>query len=150
MLKQSVNRSSCDTLIELALSVPEIHVLAIGPESCLRLLFFRAARNGLLGRLHMLPNKAIDFVTGRNIETLKNGLEEIINNPQHICKAIIVYISCADIVIGTDFKSVTKTIEAKYKIPIRVLARGPLSKRNMPPRDRLYSIFSDIKSCLSN
>lgn len=150
MLKQSVNRNSCNTVIELALKVPKVQVLAIGPESCLRLLFFRASRRGLLDRLYMLPIKTIDLVTNKHLEALKDGLEEIINDPKRNTQAIIVYIACVDIVIGTDFRSVTQPIEEKYQIPIRVFARGPLSKRNMPPRDRLHNIFADIEDCLSN
>lgn len=150
MLKQSVNRDICNTMIELALKNPKVQVLAIGPESCLRLLFFRASRRKLLDRLYMLPTETIDLVTNKHLEKLKDGLEEIINDPRCNAQAIIVYIACVDIVIGTDFRSITQFIEKKYKIPIRVFARGPLSKRNMSPRDRLNNIFADIENCLSN
>lgn len=150
MLIQSVNRDSCNTIIELALKVPKVYVLAIGPESCLRTLYFRAYRRNLLDRFYMLPTKIIDLITGKHLETLEKGLEKIINELESDLKVIIVYIACADIVIGTDFRSITQNIEEKYQIPIRIFARGPLSKRNMTPRERLHKIFINIEHCLSN
>lgn len=144
MLHRALQKDSCNEIIELALKVPETQVVAFGPESCLRVLFFRAARKNLLDRFNMVCTEAADIVTNSHLEILKDGLEEIIRESKKPIKAFIVYISCVDILIGTNFTSITRNVENKYNIPVKIFQRGPLSRRRMLPKDRLGLIFAEL------
>lgn len=148
MINRSLHKDSCNEVIELALRIPETQVVAFGPESCLRVLFFRAARTELLDRFNMVFTKDIDLVTNNHLEALKDSLETIIEeskNQSDMIQTLIVYISCADILMGTNFNSITRHIEKKYQIPVKIFQRGPLSRRKMLPKERLSIIFAEIE-----
>jgi len=148
MLERSLHKDSCNEVIELALKIPETQVVAFGPESCLRVLFFRAARKDLLDKINMIFTEAIDLITNSHLEALQENLEHRIKelkNKQETIQAFVIYISCADILMGTNFNRVTGYIEQKYRIPVKVFQRGPLSRRKMLPKERLSIIFAEIE-----
>lgn len=132
----------CGELVNLALCVPDIEVVALGPSSCSRVLYFRAVKKGLSEKLFLLPVSSNDFATGKHLEKLEEALEGLVTTRRS--KAIIVYITCADILTGTEFVSITKRIESKYGIPVKVFERGPLSRRRTLPKERLGDIFMDL------
>ncbi|GAB6155856.1 hypothetical protein JCM17380_46070 [Desulfosporosinus burensis] len=132
----------CGELVNLALCVPGIDVVAAGPSSCSRVLYFRAAKKGLSEKLFLLPVSSNDFATGKHLEKLEEALEGLVMSRRS--KAIIVYITCADILTGTEFLSITKRIESRYGIPLKVFERGPLSRRRTLPKERLGDIFIDL------
>ncbi|WP_291565180.1 MULTISPECIES: nitrogenase component 1 [unclassified Clostridium] len=144
VLRRAIHKDSCNEVIDLALKIPDIHVLVLGPESCLRVLYFRAFRKELLDRFYMLNVTNIDLITNNHMESLKSALESIVVDSNYTSKGIIIYISCSDIVMGTDFTSGIQYIEEKYKVPVKIFQRGPLSKRRMLPKERLSNIFAEI------
>lgn len=135
---------SCQELISLALSIPGINVLAVGPESCIRILYFNALRDNVLDRFTMLTTSRIDSIMGIQTKLVESSLEQIIAEEKDSLKAIIVYVSCIDLLMVSDFNSVFRQLEIKYNIPIKLLKRGPLSKRRLLPKERLSTIFSEI------
>ncbi|MBU5591599.1 hypothetical protein KQI89_07460 [Clostridium sp. MSJ-4] len=141
---KAVYKESCMGIINLALSIPDIHVLAIGPESCLRVLYFRALREGQNERLHIQSMSQNDLASSQHLEVTEKVLDKIISIENRKIKAVIVYISCIDILIGSDFDSIFKRIEERYGIPVKLFKRGPLSKRRITPKERLSLIFSEI------
>lgn len=147
MLERALHKDSCNEVIELALRIPEIQVVAVGPESCLRVLFFRAARKNLLDRFNMLFVDSLDLVTNRHPAALQEGLARIIEAAEKQAKRIqgfVVYVSCADLLTGTNFSGVKRSIEKNYRIPVAVFQRGPLAKRKMPPKERLSLILAEL------
>lgn len=142
--KRAHLKNSCGEIINLALSIPGINVLAVGPEACLRVLYFRASRENLLDRLTMLTTSRIDSTMGLQTKLVESALEQIIAEEKDSVKAIIVYVSCIELLMASDFGPVLKSIELKYNIPVRLFKRGPLSKRRLLPKERLSIIFSEI------
>lgn len=142
--KRAHFKNSCDEVINIALSVPGIHVLAVGPEACLRVLYFRALRGALLNRLKMLTISRVDSAIGVQTRLVESALQQIVAEEKDSVKAIIVYISCSDLLMASDFDSVLKYLELKFGIPIKLFRRGPLSKRRILPKDRLDQIFCEI------
>lgn len=132
----------CGELVNLALCVPGIDVVATGPSSCSRVLYFRARKKGFNDNLFLLPVSSNDFATGQHLGKLEEMLEGVVTLRRS--KAILVYITCADILTGTEFTSITKRIECKYGIPVKVFERGPLSRRRTLPKERLCNIFIDL------
>ncbi|WP_158408441.1 nitrogenase component 1 [Desulfosporosinus fructosivorans] len=139
---RGIEDDDCGELVNLALCVPGIDVVAVGPSSCSRVLYFRAAQKGLDERLFLFPVSSKEFTTGNHLKTLEEELEGLVSSRRS--KAIIVYITCADILTGTEFVSITKRIEKQYGISIRVFERGPLSRRRTLPKERLANIFIDL------
>jgi nitrogenase molybdenum-iron protein alpha/beta subunit len=132
----------CGELVNLALCVPGIDVVALGPVSCSRVLYFRAREKGLNERLFSLAVSNNDFATGRHLEKLEEVLEDRLKLGRP--SAIIIYITCVDIIIGTDFVHMTERLQKKYGIPVKVFERGPLSRRRTVPKERLRDIFINL------
>ena len=132
----------CGELVNLALAVPGIDVVAAGPPSCSRVLYFRAAKKKMEERLFLHPISSNDFTAGNHLRNLEESLADLADSRRS--RAIIVYVTCADILAGTDFTSITQRIESKYGIPVKVFERGPLSRRRTLPKERLCDIFINL------
>lgn len=132
----------CGELVNLALAVPGITVVAAGPASCSRVLYFRAARKGLHERLFFLPISSNAFTAGQHLQNLEQSLTSLAASRRS--RAILVYVTCADILAGTDFAGITGRVESKYGVPVKVFERGPLSRRRTLPKKRLCDIFIDL------
>ncbi|WP_053956701.1 nitrogenase component 1 [Inediibacterium massiliense] len=137
-------KKSCMEIINLALSIPDIYVLAIGPESCLRVLYFRALRKKQNQRLYLQTMSQNDLASSQHLDVAEMALREIIDHNDRKVKAVIVYISCSDMLIGSDFDSILKSIQRSHSIPVKLFKRGPLSKRRITPKERLSLIFTEI------
>lgn len=59
-------------------------------------------------------------------------------------KAIIVNATCADIPTGTEFAGITKQIESRYGIPVKIFEQGPLFAKRTFPKMGLCDIFIDL------
>jgi len=138
----SIAEDECGDLVNLALCVPGIQVVAAGPSSCSRVLYFRARKKGLNEKLFLLPVASNDFATGKHLGKLEEALEGLVTSRGS--KAIIVYVTCADILTGTEFLSITKRIESRYGIPVKVFERGSLSQRRTLSKAHLCDIFIDL------
>jgi len=132
----------CGKLVNLALCVPGIDVLAVGPLACLKVLYFRARKQGRNEGLFLLAVSSIDFIVGRHLEKLEKALEGLAASRRP--RAIILYITCSDILAGSDIAGIAGWMESKYGIPVKVLERGPLSRRRVLPRVRLCDIFVNL------
>ena len=140
--ERGIADDDCGELVNLALCLPGIDVLAVGPSACSKVLYFRACKKGRNERLFLLAVSSADFAAGRHLEKLENALEGLAAS--HRPRAIIVYITCSDILAGSDFAGIASRMESKYGIPVKVLERGPLSRRRTLPRERLCDIFVDL------
>ncbi|MDT3699795.1 MAG: hypothetical protein RO469_10225 [Thermincola sp.] len=60
--KQAHRKECCGSLINTVLCIPEVHVLAVGPESCLRVIYFRALRQQLYENLLMKEGRSQSFI----------------------------------------------------------------------------------------
>lgn len=129
LLNRSLNKESCMEIVNLALSIPDVLVLAIGPESCLRVLYFRALRESQNDRLFLQTMNQSDLVTSKHLDELATTIKEIVLKRESEVRAVIIYISCCDIIMGSDFDSVFYSVQQELGIPIKLFKRGPLSKR---------------------
>lgn len=144
LLNRSLNKESCMEIVNLALSIPDVLVLAIGPESCLRVLYFRALRESQNDRLFLQTMNQSDLVTSKHLDELATTIKEIVLKRESEVRAVIIYISCCDIIMGSDFDSVFYSVQQELGIPIKLFKRGPLSKRRILPKERLGIIFAEI------
>ncbi len=145
MLRRFVGKDSEEGIVDILLKAPEIITVAVGPEACLRVLYFRAARKGLLPSLYLFPVQLLELITASHLKGLQALLEGIVVKAETPLKGIIIYISCADILMGTDFRKVAQDIEERYHLPVKILARGPLAKRKDTPRERSARLLAEIE-----
>ena len=52
-------------------AIPETLVVAVGPPTCIRILYFRALECGQLSKLKLVPIRALDYTFGDNLEKIK-------------------------------------------------------------------------------
>lgn len=128
--------------INLLLSVPETIVLAIGPPSCLRGLFFSARQKGQGANIYLYPVEQKTLAMGTHLAAIRNHIEALIKEKQP--KALVVYPSCVEVLIGTDFNMMLADIKNPANIPIKAFIRGPLVKRRIPPKVRVGMILAAI------
>ena len=123
-----------------------ICILAIGSPGCIRILFFRALAKISNDRLKLLILGKSDIITGTHITMLKEALVQIIKEKIHPYRALILYISCVDIMIGTDFEKILNEFEKSCGIPVKLYKRGPLSKRRISAKERIKKILFEIEN----
>lgn len=144
MLEKTIDkRDSFDELIELPLKQEGICVIAIGPPSCLRVLYFRAKRAGLLKQFFAYALDPIDVISAAYEEELIEFIQEIIEAEADL-RGIVLYLSCAEILTGMSFAKTQRKIREKYELPVHVLKRGPLVKRLNKPRKMMEEILKQI------
>lgn len=148
--KQARRKECCGSLINTVLCIPEVHVLAVGPESCLRVIYFRALRQQQHSRLLLQPVYNKDLITNQHLDGTKMALQKMLTDNNNDVKAIIIYISCSDILLGNDFGSIINCLEKQYQLPIKLFLRGPLAKRRVLPIERLSSLYCEILEAYRN
>lgn len=148
--KQAHRKESCGSLINTVLCIPGVHVLAVGPESCLRVIYFRALRQQQHSRLLLQPVYNKDLISNQHLDGTSIALQKMITDNNNDVKAVIIYISCCDILLGNDFGSTINCLEKQYQLPIKLFLRGPLAKRRVLPKERLSSLFCEILEAYRN
>ena len=136
-------KESFNELIELPLRKESIFVLSIGPPSCLRVLFFRAMRAGLLEQYFSFALNPIDVITASYEDRLIEHISKIISEKPKM-RGLILYLSCSDILTGIKFEKTQRVIGEKYNIPVHILNRGPLAKRRGKPREKMKELICKI------
>ncbi|NCC80815.1 MAG: hypothetical protein EOM04_00880 [Clostridia bacterium] len=143
MIEKTINKNSFDELVTIALSKPNICVVAVGPPGCTRVLFFRAMRANLLKRYYSFNISALDIITGDYQKKLKEFITEI-NKSNPEIEGIIIYTSCSEIITGMKFEKVINDIYQKHRLRVKIFNRGPLAKRKELPRKIIKEILSEF------
>ncbi len=140
MIEKATNKDSFDELIAIALSKPNVYVIAVGPPGCTRVLFFRAMRANLVERYSAFNLSAMDIILGCYQDKLSAYITELLCEKSDV-KGIILYASCSEILTGMRFDSLIADVEKKHQITVSVLERGPLAKRKGAPRKNILKIL---------
>lgn len=131
------------------LNIPRNLVVSIGPGGCLNVLYNEAVKRGKSDLLYTIPVDEITMTTGEHIEILEKALEEIIENRFDEIDSIIVYETCSDLIMCTNFGKTAEHIKERYGIVVKVLERGPISKRKILPKERLKIVINEMKKEIS-
>lgn len=144
LLKRAYQKASCEETIESALRAEGVHVLAVGPSACLRVLFFRALNINRISKITLLPLSHVQILMSYHLLQIEEIIKGIFNNHLQSIKGVVLYISCADIMMATDFDGLLNGLEEKYGVPIKVFRRGPLVKRYSTPKTVLKEIIDKM------
>lgn len=98
----------------IALDIPESRILFVCPVSCARIICLNAIRSDYKNRIDVLALTEDDIVSGsyeeKTIEAACQVLETVKPRP----RALILYVSCIDAMLGNDHTFQTEEIMARY------------------------------------
>ena len=97
-------------MLKSLLNIPENIVISIGPTGCLNVLYNEAIKENKLGNLYTFPVSEIDMVSANHIEKLEKYIVKIISENFEKIKSIIIYLTCADLILVSNFSFLTKKI----------------------------------------
>lgn len=123
----------------IAARMPGVIVFAVGPNSCLRNLFFTFYTYGLDHKLYSLPVSHEDFASGVQVDLADNCIRDLALKNQ--LKAVLVYTSCSDLLVSTGYYAMGKKIEYELGLKVGILERGPLSLGKTNPKQRFAVII---------
>ena len=137
-------------MLKTLLNIPENIVISIGPTGCLNVLYNEAIKENKLGNLYTFPVSEIDMVSANHIEKLEKYIVKIISENFEKIKSIIIYLTCADLILVSDFSFLTKKIKNDYGIIVKILERGPIAKRKLSPEKRLEKLLVELEEEIKN
>ena len=137
-------------MLKTLLNIPENIVISIGPTGCLNVLYNEAIKENKLGNLYTFPMSEIDMVSANHIEKLEKYIVKIISENFEKIKSIIIYLTCADLILASDFSFLMKKIKKDYGIIVKILERGPIAKRKIMPEKRLEKLLVELEDELKN
>lgn len=98
----------------IALDIPESRILFVCPISCARIICLNAVKYGYKDRIDVLALTEEDIVSGnyeeKTIEAACEVLEKVSPRP----KALILYVSCIDAMLGNDHTFQCREIMDRY------------------------------------
>lgn len=137
-------------MLKSLLNVPENIVISVGPTGCLNVLYNEAIKENKLGNLYTFPISEIDMVSANHIEKLEKYIVKIISENFEKIKSIIIYLTCADLILASDFSFLMEKIKKDYGIIVKILERGPIAKRKITPEKRLEKLLVELEYELKN
>ena len=137
-------------MLKSLLNIPENIVISIGPTGCLNVLYNEAIKENKLANLYTFPISEIDMVSANHIEKLEKYIVKIISENFEKIKSIIIYLTCADLILASDFSFLMKKIKKDYGIILKVLERGPIAKRKITPEKKLEKLLLELEDEVKN
>lgn len=137
-------------MLKTLLNIPENIVISIGPTGCLNVLYNEAIKENKLENLYTFPISEIDMVSANHIEKLEKYIVKIISENFEKIKSIIIYLTCADLILASDFSFLMEKIKKDYGIILKILERGPIVKRKITPEKRLEKLLVELEYELKN
>ena len=137
-------------MLKTLLNIPENIVISIGPTGCLNVLYNEAIKENKLANLYTFPISEIDMVSANHIEKLEKYIVKIISENFEKIKSIIIYLTCADLILASDFSFLMEKIKKDYGIIVKILERGPIAKRKITPEKRLEKLLVELEYELKN
>lgn len=101
-------------LVRICSLVPESHMLFICPFACGRHGALGAIQQGFGDKVSYIYIKEKDIIEGYD-QTILNGVEALLKRIRKRPKAIMIYVSCLDDLIGTDIESIVDTLNDTYQ-----------------------------------
>ncbi len=111
-------------MVKMAFQVPDVAVVFVIPMGCGRHGGIANMMDGLQGILAYLPIAEVDIVTGEHLQKTEDALAELIEEDSP--KGILLFTTCIDELLGSDFDSVMERTEQQYGIPVRRAKMNPL------------------------
>lgn len=118
--------------------IPGAVVLAVGPPSCMRCLYFSFYQQKAEEYLFLLPLKTEEFAAGLQVSLAEESIREIIR--EYSVRAVLVCTSCVDVLASTGYRAMGRRLEKETGVFIDILDRGPLSAGKITQKERFLEI----------
>lgn len=137
-------------MLKILLNIPENIVISVGPTGCLNVLYNEAIKENKLKTLYTFSISEIDMISANHIEKLEKYIVKIISENFEKIKSVIIFLTCADLILASDFSFLIEKIKNDYGIILKILERGPISKRKITPEKRLGKLLTELECELKN
>ena len=98
----------------IALDIPESRILFVCPVSCARIICLNAVKYGYKDRIDVLALTEDDIVSGNYEEKTIEAACEVMETVEPKPKALILYVSCIDAMLGNDHSFQTQEIMDRF------------------------------------
>jgi hypothetical protein len=121
-------------VVRVALLVPETHLLFVCPPACGRHGAIAAIEQGYKKKISYLCISDTEIVLGGYEEEIKRGIREVLRRIQPRPRALVIFMSCIDDLLGTDHTAALRQMEEEHGVPVRLARMNPISTDNkLPP-----------------
>lgn len=133
-------------VVRIASLVPESYALFVCPFACGRHGALGAIQQGFKNRLSYIYITQEDIIEGYD-DTIIQGVDELLSRLEERPKAIMVFVSCLDDLIGTDLDALMETLHGRHPdVTFRAGHMNPitLDTKSPPPvtiQDTMYSFL---------
>ncbi|HWR60081.1 MAG TPA: nitrogenase component 1 [Clostridia bacterium] len=134
-------RDNCCIMIEQLLTLPEVYVLAVGSRSCLQFMHSPVYGKPQGRRLLYIPQSLEGCVDSSHLEAVEKAVCLAV---QRGAKGVILYLCCADVLIGTDFTHLCSRLERETGILVRPLYRGIVATRRKTALSSMMDIVQEL------
>ncbi|MDR2103372.1 MAG: nitrogenase component 1 [Treponema sp.] len=125
-------------VVKVALLVPEVYLLFVCPAACGRHGAIAAIEQGYRNRLGYLCINDNEIVLGGYEAEIEKGVRELLDRVKPRPRALMIFVSCIDDLLGTDHTAALMRMEAEHGIPIKLARMNPISMvGKMPPGIRV-------------
>jgi hypothetical protein len=132
-------------VIRVALLVPESYLLFVCPAACGRHGAIAAIEQGYRNRIGYLCITDNEIVLGGYEAEIERGVREVMEKADPRPKALMIFTSCIDDLLGTDHTAAIARMEAEHCIPIRHARMNPISLGGkLPPGIRIQKTMYEL------
>jgi hypothetical protein len=132
-------------VIRTALLVPEAYLLFVCPPACGRHGAIAAIEQGQRDRIAYLCLEDREIILGTYQEEIEKGIRQILERVRPRPKALMIFTSCIDDLLGSDHEPLIEGLELDYGIPIRHARMNPISLDGpLPPPLRVQKTMYEL------
>lgn len=132
------------------LAIPGSVMLLVGPGCCGRNTIILSEMGGYSDRFFFYIMDETDIVTGRHLRNIPQAVEEIVDSLPAAPSVVMICMTCADALLGTDMERVCRKAEAKVGLPVVPCYMYALTREGRKPpmvdvRRAVYSLLKKQK-----
>jgi hypothetical protein len=125
-------------VVKVALLVPEVYLLFVCPAACGRHGAIAAIEQGYRNRIGYLCISDNEIILGGYEAEIEKGVRELLGRVKPRPRALMIFVSCIDDLLGTDHTTALTRMEAEHGIPIKLARMNPISMGGkLPPGIRV-------------
>jgi hypothetical protein len=134
-------------VVRVALLVPEAYLLFVCPSACGRHGAIAAIEQGYRHRIGYLCLNDNEIVLGGYEAEIERAVRELMVRVKPRPKALMIFMSCIDDLLGTDHAAALARMEAEQGIPVKIARMNPISMDSkLPPGIRVQkSIYEFLE-----
>ena len=120
-------------VVRVGMLVPESYQLFVCPSACGRHGALGAIEHGNKDRLSYLYIDEADIVSGSYEDLILEGVDALLEVLEEQPKAMFIFVSCLDDLLGTDHPAILDVLNKKYPIKFQVGHMNPITQGSKTP-----------------